>query len=552
MNIAGVPASPTPASKASMTTLTCSPTIEPESSIYVSWGGRGNPPDWKIWGHPLVDDGTLWCLRPEASGSLAALLDQLGETLSPFEQQRTLAAICSREGNDLNGQGLPLNVLRGLQPLSVLLTRQRHPWLMGELAPHLQIHFQPIVDLNRGGQVFAYEALCRGFPQGEKMLSGHETFVLAAGANRQEALDLTCQQLALAAKKDRLPPGAILFLNVMPNHLMGLDLAASHWAGLAALGIRPEEVVIEIVESEEVKDLKALAEVSETLRTMGLRIALDDLGSGYNGLSTLALLRPDYIKLDRNLVHGVQSSRVRLVLLEALIGMAQRLGCDIIAEGLERAEDVAVCQEMGVRYAQGYYFAPPAPDLTAPRPLPPRTVDPLQAAHELVQLQDFLEPAPGLALEASVPEAREFFRNHPDQAAAIVVDDGKPVGYLTRRTLVGARDQAGLGRHCLPLHKRLREQMNPQILARRLYREQRDCLQPWVVVDHDGNYLGMIEPWDILAQLFANGRHEGVHPLSQLPTGPVLRNTLDMRLRSDLTTTLVYIDLDHFKAFNDR
>jgi predicted signal transduction protein with EAL and GGDEF domain len=110
-----------------------------------------------------------------------------------------------------------------------------------------------------------------------------------------------------------------------------------------------------------------------------------------------ATLHPDFVKLDRNLVHGVQGSRVRLVLLEALISMSQRLGCATIAEGLERIEDVILCQDMGIHYAQGYYFSHPAPEPAPTRPLPPRKAICSPSLKGMIRLADFVDPSAGSA-----------------------------------------------------------------------------------------------------------------------------------------------------------
>ncbi len=130
-------------------------------------------------------------------------------------------------------------------------------------------------------------------------------------------------------------------------------------------------------------------------------------------LTRLVSCCPDFLKLDRSLVQGVQGSQIRLALLQALISMAQRLGCAIIAEGLERAEDIAVCCEMGVHFGQGYYFGHPAPEPALPRPLPPQHSVSHPARTDTVRLQDFVEPIPTLPLEVCPDQARNYFREAP-------------------------------------------------------------------------------------------------------------------------------------------
>ncbi len=505
------------------------------------------PEKWTEWGghHPAPG---VWRFAAQDQPALITLLESLHDSLPGSALTEVLAVLTESDGA---ADVVPLGLLAGLQSLPVLLARCRYPWIMGDLSQYVRSYLQPIVDLGRGGQLFAYEALCRGVAPDGALLNGEQMFTLAARASRLAALDAACQRSALQTKARLLPGTGLLFINILPGNLLTLDLQQEPWLSLPAWGIRPDELVFEIVESEQVENLEALVEISDQLRSRGFRIALDDVGSGYNGLTALAKLRPDFLKLDRSLVQGVQGSQIRLALLQALISMAQRLGCAIIAEGLERAEDIAVCCEMGVHFGQGYYFGHPTPEPALPRSLPPQHSVSRPARTDMVRLQDFVEPIPTLPLEARPDQARNYFREHRDQPVLIVLDQRKPIGYLTRQRVRRRQRDGGLGQRCKWLDKLLPEQMPARALAFRLYHDP-DPAQPWVVVDGNGDYLGVLEPWPVLAQLFSGHPREGVHPLSHLPTGPVLRDTLDLQLRAHPALALVYIDLDHFKAFNDR
>ena len=518
----------------------------PSRLLLVRYVGAA-PSDWIAWGghHPVPG---VWRFAVADQAALIDLLERLHNSL-PGDLQTDVLAAVGEPGTAADG--MTLEMLAGLQSLPVLLTRLRHPWIMGELTEHIRSYLQPIVDLGRGGQLFAYEALCRGVAPDGSLLNGEQMFTLAGRASRLAALDTACQQSALQTKARLLPDARLLFINILPGNLLTLDLQQEPWRSLPTWGIRPDELVFEIIESERVDHLETLVAVTDRLRSRGFRIALDDVGSGYNGLAALAKLRPDFLKLDRGLVQGVQGSQIRLALVQALISMAQRLGCAIIAEGLERTEDIAVCCELGVHFGQGYYFGHPAPEPVLPRLLPLQPSVPRPARTNTVRLQDFIEPIPTLSLAADAQQAREYFCQYRDQPVLIVLDERKPVGYLTRQRVRFRQRDAGLGERCKGLDKILPEQMPARALAFRLYHDP-DPVQPWVVVDHSGDYLGVLEPWPVLAQLFSGHPREGVHLLSHLPTGPVLRDTLDLQLREQKALALVYIDLDHFKAFNDR
>jgi len=465
----------------------------------------------------------------------------------PGELKNTIAVCIPHPGSTT----VPLSAFSECQPLSVLHTRLHHPWIMEDVCSRVESHLQPIVDLMRGGQVYAYEALCRIRTPSGRLLAGYEVFTLAKRANRTQALDLSCMKNALFTKARVLNEGTPIFVNILPHNLVQTNSVCHPLQELSqSLRIPPQEIVIELVESEQV-DPEALVDACDTLRKMGFRIALDDVGAGYNGLTTLATLRPDFVKLDRNLVHGIQGSRVRMVLLEALISMSQRLGCATIAEGLEQPEDIIVCQEMGVHYAQGYYFAHPSPEPVKPKPVPIPKVTAKLSLRGMIRLADFVDHPPTLPITATVAEAQILLKAFPDLPFLVVQDDKHPVGYASRSTLTTAYGIDLLIGHCHPVTRMIKDSVSKMELARRFYKDKDDS-QPWIVVNEESTYLGTIQPWIVLSQILSGGDQLDLHPLSLLPTGPILRSTLDLNLQTAKKVLLIYIDIDNFKAFNDR
>ncbi|MCB5187532.1 EAL domain-containing protein [Methylobacillus caricis] len=441
--------------------------------------------------------------------------------------------------------------MANIMPFNTFYARMRHPWLLDDLSKHVQMHFQPIVDFTQNGKIFGYEALCRLQDPSGNLLNGEEAFRLARQVSREVELDMVCQNLALAGKADAIPHGTPLFINVLPQTIMRNDWLDLMLAALDRHGIEQRDVVVEIVESEDVSP-ELLAKHCDAIRMEGLRIALDDMGSGFNGLSTLAVVRADFIKIDRTIVHEAQGSRVRTVLLEAIISMAQRLGCTIVAEGLERVEDITYCQDLGLVYAQGYYFAKPtvspAKTVTA---LPMRDESHRSPIPDEFRLNEFVSR--GITIEVNTPidQARQIFIDNPDIACAVVLDNLRPIGLLKRGKVFTHRNDA-LGNYCDALPRMITSRMPSSQLARGLYLERGE-IEPWIMVSDDGVYVGIIHPLEIMSQIINRKTSSGnLHPLSQLTTGPTLRQSLDVSLRNNPSTQLVYIDLDHFKAYNDR
>ena len=128
-------------------------------------------------------------------------------------------------------------------------------------------------------------------------------------------------------------------------------------------GIGPGRVVVEVTEHAPVDDYAILHERLDELTSAGIRLAVDDAGAGYASLRHILKLHPDVIKLDISLTRNIDKEPLQRALAAALVTFARELGASMIAEGVERPEEVVVLTALGVLYAQGYHFAQPTIDL---------------------------------------------------------------------------------------------------------------------------------------------------------------------------------------------
>ena len=217
--------------------------------------------------------------------------------------------------------------------------------------------FQPIVDL-RTGRPFAHEALVRG-ADGE----GAAGVLARVTPENRYAFDQKCRVTAIegAVAAGLLETDARLSINFLPNAVYSpvaciqLTLATARAAGLPT-----ERLIFEFTENEEMGDPAHIAGIIETYKAMGFGTALDDFGAGYAGLSLLARFQPDIIKLDMELIRGVDDSVARRTIVESVVRMCEALGLMVIAEGVETQAELDVLAAMGVRYFQGFLFARPA------------------------------------------------------------------------------------------------------------------------------------------------------------------------------------------------
>ena len=202
-------------------------------------------------------------------------------------------------------------------------------------------------------QLFGYEALMRG-PRGAPYESPPMAFSMAATLNLMERLDTRCVQLAA-----QISGRGMLFINVHPRTIVSHE---DFWATIAAFGEDgtrpPDEIVFEIVEHSSARESQLLHSLRE-LRSMGFKIAVDDLGEGAAGLRRLVEFAPEFAKIDRFFIDGIDQDRRRRVVVQSLIAVAAELGITIIAEGIEREEELRVLKDLGAPLGQGYLFGKP-------------------------------------------------------------------------------------------------------------------------------------------------------------------------------------------------
>jgi EAL domain-containing protein (putative c-di-GMP-specific phosphodiesterase class I)/GGDEF domain-containing protein len=205
-------------------------------------------------------------------------------------------------------------------------------------------------------EVFGYEALARGVMR--SLRSPEVMFDVAAEADLIWELSRLCRSRALEGIETRLRPGELLFLNVDPHDFTDPDFTEREVAD-------PTRVVIEITERTAIKDYPKFRERLKTFREIGYRFAVDDAGSGYAGLGSIANLEPDFIKLDISLINAIDTNFIKQNLVESMVKFANDHGAQVIAEGVERAEEFEAVKALGVHLVQGFYLHRPGAPLGA-------------------------------------------------------------------------------------------------------------------------------------------------------------------------------------------
>jgi len=217
--------------------------------------------------------------------------------------------------------------------------------------------FQPIVDTVTG-KPFAYEALVRGADGSD----AHSILSQVTEANRY-SFDQACRVKAIetAMAAGLMASDACLSINFLPNAVYSpLACIQLTLQTARAVGMPIDRLIFEFTEHEHMGSPEHVSSIIDTYKQIGFKVAIDDFGAGHSGLDMFARFVPDEIKLDMELVRGVDRDVRRQAIVRAVVRMCDELGTDVIAEGIETAAEAAALRDLGVRYHQGYWYARPA------------------------------------------------------------------------------------------------------------------------------------------------------------------------------------------------
>jgi EAL domain-containing protein (putative c-di-GMP-specific phosphodiesterase class I) len=227
------------------------------------------------------------------------------------------------------------------------------------------VALQPIVDLDTR-KVVGAEALARFKDAGGEKLPTESTFLDAHALDLGVELELAVIERALRSES-RLPRGLYLALNVSPA-LLGreelYDVVAAH--------DHDRPLVVELTEHQPVEDYAQLDEALSRLREHGVRVAVDDVGSGFASFRHVTRVNPEILKLDRSLVSGIDGDPVRQSLAAAIVGFAREVGAIVVSEGIESQDELSCLVDLSVGCGQGFYLA--RPELGRVEPRVPLTV----------------------------------------------------------------------------------------------------------------------------------------------------------------------------------
>ncbi len=285
----------------------------------------------------------------------------------------------------------------------------------------LSMNFQPIIDTARG-TVVGYESLARF--SGPPHVTPDSWFALARAAGVGAELEARALQTALEARS-ALPPNCFLTVNVGPQALLSAPVAAV-FAGAGDL----RGVVVEITEQTAVGNYGALSDAIAPVRAAGALLAVDDAGAGFASLKHITVLRPDFVKVDRDLIAGIDTDETKAAVVEALGMFTSRLDSWLVAEGVETIAELDRLLSLRVPLAQGYGLGHPQPAMGPAHPDAVALCRRRRSAAAYGGFFDLAEQAPRI----TTPEAASsVFAADPAVMWVAVVDEhDRPIKLIDR------------------------------------------------------------------------------------------------------------------------
>jgi diguanylate cyclase (GGDEF)-like protein len=434
----------------------------------------------------------------------------------------------------------------------------------------LNVLFQPIVGLNKA-EIIGYEGLIRG-PSDNPLHSPPNLFKVANANGLSAQLEKLCCHIVSKRFVELNLPGK-LFLNISPESLLRYDVQPDDvLAGIVDNGLDPERVIIELTENQPTYDYDLLQEAVMFYRSRGFQIAIDDLGEGFSSLRLWLELRPEFVKIDMHFIQGINQDPVKLQFVRSIHEIAKECGSLTIAEGIENPTELLMVRDIGISLGQGYHIARPHSNPASMLPaelvksINQDSIDfyPRKSAIErslvtVAKLLSRIEPAhPRMTNN----EVYDLFLRNPELQVVPVVDEERPVGLITRSHFIAhfarlySHELSGR-KPCTALMDRrpliIDKNTRLQDLSRVIVEADRHHLSNGFIITGNGRYLSMGTSQDLmreLTQMQINAARYA-NPLTLLPGNVPISEHIERLLQHNESFTVCYVDLNHFKPFND-
>jgi diguanylate cyclase (GGDEF)-like protein len=419
--------------------------------------------------------------------------------------------------------------------------------------------FQPIFDVENE-IIVGYEALTRG-PQNTDLYSPEVLFLKAQEENLLSDLELLCRANAITRFVELKLAGK-LFINICLNVMLNKDHPYGETIKLVeCAGLSPQQVVIEISEKSPFPNNDILLRALNKYRNFGFDIAIDDVGAGYSGLKQWSYLRPDIVKIDRYFIDNCDKDVMKREFLKILFELGRISNAHIIAEGIETKAEFEMLRELGMRYSQGFFLAKPHENPIRTFPILD-VCSSVEHTSEIETIASLVTTTITVEHNQSVNFVYDIFTQNLNIHAIPVLQEGKPLGMIFRHQLMESYSDI-YGRALFSKKAAVEIMSNsPMIIVHSMPLEQVSALltaranseftQPSIITEN-GLYIGVVSPRDLLRSITESKLEQAryANPLTGLPGNVVIEKEIDYMLNKKKPFNLAYVDLNHFKPFND-
>lgn len=422
--------------------------------------------------------------------------------------------------------------------------------------------YQPIVNLERS-TICAYEALTRTLP-GSAFANPSVLFDAAEACGMLWDLEMVTRRQALRQAAD-WPSGVLLFLNCTPQVIADDRFSDTLMAELKQTpGLSPHRIVLEVTERSENQHVEGLHRQTLRLQQHGFQLAIDDVGAGTSGLNRIMLLRPQWLKLDRELVEGIDLDPVKTNLVRFLAHFARLSGVTMIGEGIEREGELEQLIRLGVHCAQGYLIGRPGThDQEIPEPLNDRIRSEwkmVRASHSTRertdQLARLVRPAHTAEGMRTVAEVATELLAQPAVRGVVVTDGGYYSGWCSRDRICRAMDeaegQAPLARLAGKSARTLHLGMSIDDALEVASSLRAGGFDQPLVLTESGRVVGLVDLPELLraAAQACRAVQQRVAPLTGLPGRVRCEQHIDEAIAASKRVDVAFIDLRGLSDYN--
>ena len=428
--------------------------------------------------------------------------------------------------------------------------------------------FQPILSL-RDACVLGYEALSRG-PKDTVLYNPTMLFEVAERCDSLWELELLCRTKALNAVQNS-QADIKLFLNVNPNIMNDVKFKNGFTKEyLKNFSIHPQNIIFEITERNAVKNYDNFINTINHYKEQDYRIAIDDAGAGYSGLNLISDIHPHFLKLDMNLIRDIDKDTMKQAIVKSMCEFSKLSNTDLIAEGIETEKELEVLIDIGVHYGQGYLLQRPCELLKAIGSNICETIINLNRKKNNtygykisnIHIGNICENIVTINPNMTVSQIDDLIRRNPSYHGFCVSRDNAVLGVVTKSMIKDSL--SGQYGYSLNSNKPISVIMSKNFLsvdyrtpidvvAKLAMSRNEASLYDFITITKEAEYLGIVTVKRLVEKTIeievVNAKH--LNPLTELPGNIIIEQCLEKCINSSEPYSILYFDIDNFKAYND-